>query len=182
MNTVFNIISVISRWPVHLPILPWNSLSIPALCTIFFPSHWLHSNITIAKTNRQQWERNESDERAYVLTHAHTPNCHCDKYVSLTASRLDKKCLCIQRRFIFSGKGAKTIWEITTQAVPFPNKPWFLRVCSTSPLKTLWEKEKLLVKSNFSFSRSVFYPFGELSAIFLKFEIVVCKLFQFGRV
>ena len=25
---------------------------------------------------------------------------------------------------------------------PFPNKPWFLRVCSTSLLKTLWEKEK----------------------------------------
>ena len=65
---------------------------------------------------------------------------------------------------------------------PFPNKPWFLSVCSTSLLKTLWEKEKLLVTSSFSFSRSVFYPFGELSAIFIKFEIVVCKSFQFGRV
>ena len=42
---------------------------------------------------------------------------------------------------------------------PFPNKPWFLRVCSTSLMKTLWEKEKLLVTSNFSFSHSVFYPF-----------------------
>ena len=39
---------------------------------------------------------------------------------------------------------------------PFPNKPWFLRVCSTSLLKTLWEKEKLLIMSNFSFSHSVF--------------------------
>ena len=56
---------------------------------------------------------------------------------------------------------------------PFPNKPWFLCVCSTSLLKTLWEKEKLLVTSNFSFSRSVFYLFGELSAIFMKLEIVV---------
>ena len=36
--------------------------------------------------------------------------------------------------------------------------------------------------SNFSFSHSVFYPFGELSAIFIKFEIVVCKLFQIGNV
>ena len=27
---------------------------------------------------------------------------------------------------------------------PFTNKPWFLHVCSTSHLKTLWEKEKLL--------------------------------------
>ena len=59
--------------------------------------------------------------------------------------------------------------------------PGFLRVCNTGLLKTLWEKEKLLVTSNFSFSHSVFYPFGELSAIFNKFEIVVSKLFEFGR-
>ena len=65
---------------------------------------------------------------------------------------------------------------------PFPNKPWFLRVYSTSLLKTLWEKEKLLVMSNFSFSHGVFYWLEELSAIFIKFEIVVCKHFQFGRV
>ena len=41
---------------------------------------------------------------------------------------------------------------------PFLNKPPFLRVCSKSPLKTLREKEKLLVTSNFSFYHSVFYP------------------------
>ena len=40
--------------------------------------------------------------------------------------------------------------------------PLFLRVCSTSFLKTLREKEKLLVSSNFSFYQSVFYLFGEL--------------------
>ena len=86
---------------------------------------------------------------------------------------------------------------------PFPNKPWFLRICSTSLLKTwrekeklpwflricstsllkTWrEKEKLLVTSNFSFSLSVFYPFRELSAIVIKFKSVVCKIFHFGRV
>ena len=31
-----------------------------------------------------------------------------------------------------------------------------------------------VLTSNFSFSRSVFYVFGELSTIFNKFEIVVC--------
>ena len=36
--------------------------------------------------------------------------------------------------------------------------------------------------SNFSFSHSVFYLFEELSAIFIKSEIVVYKIFQFGRV
>ena len=64
---------------------------------------------------------------------------------------------------------------------PFPNTPWFLRVCSTSLLKTQLEKEELLIKSNFSFSHSVFYPFREISSIFNKFKIVVCKLFKFGR-
>ena len=58
---------------------------------------------------------------------------------------------------------------------PFSNEPWFLRVCSTGLLKKL-------IKSNFPFSHSVFYLFGELSAIFIKFKIVGCKLFQFGRV
>ena len=52
---------------------------------------------------------------------------------------------------------------------PFPNKPWVLRVCSTCPLKIMWEKEKLLITSNFSFSHIVFYPFGELSAAYSKF-------------
>ena len=37
------------------------------------------------------------------------------------------------------------------QVNPFPNKPWFLHVCSISLLKILREKEKLLVTSNFSF-------------------------------
>ena len=64
---------------------------------------------------------------------------------------------------------------------PFPKKPWILRVWSASLLKTLWEKEKLLITSNFSFFHSVFYPL-ELYAIFIKIEIFVCKLFQFGRV
>ena len=34
--------------------------------------------------------------------------------------------------------------------------PEFLCVCSTITLKTQWEKEKLLVTSNFSFSNIVF--------------------------
>ena len=55
-----------------------------------------------------------------------------------------------------------------------------LCACSTSLLKTLWEKGVLPITSNFSFSHNVFYLFEELSGIFIKFEIVVCKLFQFG--
>ena len=75
----------------------------------------------------------------------------------------------------------KLMWK-TEFNTPFPNKPWFLRVCSKHLLKALWENEKLLVTSNFSFSHSAFYPFGELSAIFIKIKIVICKLFEFGIV
>ena len=46
------------------------------------------------------------------------------------------------------------------------------RVLSISLLKTLWEKEKLLVTSNLSFSHSVSNPFGKLSGIFIQFESV----------
>ena len=37
-------------------------------------------------------------------------------------------------------------WSTCTGVIcisPFPNKPWFLHVCSTSLLKTLWDKETL---------------------------------------
>ena len=61
---------------------------------------------------------------------------------------------------------------------PFPNKPWFLRVCSMDLLKTLWEKEKLLVTSNISFSHIVFHTLGELSAIFIKFDNVSAAAFS----
>ena len=43
---------------------------------------------------------------------------------------------------------------------PFPHNNIFWRPWETSLLKTLWEREKLLITSNFSFSHSVFYPFG----------------------
>ena len=67
----------------------------------------------------------------------------------------------------------KSFWF---QFNPFPNKPWFSHVCSTSLLKTLLEMEKLLLKSNFSIPKGVYYPFGKLSAIFIEFETVICKL------
>ena len=54
-------------------------------------------------------------------------------------------------------------------------------VCRTSLLKALWEKEKLLVTSDFSFTHGIFHHFGELSVIFIKSKLVY-KLFQTGRV
>ena len=33
---------------------------------------------------------------------------------------------------------------------PFPNKPWFLRICSARLLKTLWEKGEIARNEQFS--------------------------------
>ena len=49
---------------------------------------------------------------------------------------------------------------------PFPNKPWFIRVCHTSLLKTLWEKEKLLKKRAISPFPTVFSTLSERSRPF----------------
>ena len=73
-------------------------------------------------------------------------------------------------------------WLVVLGFNPFPYNDTFWRPWETSLLKTLWEKEKLLVRSNLSFTHSLFSPFRELSAIFIKFKIVICRLFQFGLV
>ena len=61
---------------------------------------------------------------------------------------------------------------------PFPNKTGFSRLCSTSLLKTLWENEKLLVTSNFSFSQSFFLPLGKTSCHFHTMQN--CRLQSFS--
>ena len=64
----------------------------------------------------------------------------------------------------------------------------YLTLSKTSPglqnnsFENTVEKGEIALTSNFSFSHSVFYHFGELSSIFIKSEIAVCKLFQFARV
>ena len=68
-----------------------------------------------------------------------------------------------QNLFVKKEKNTPVIYNFRThkeilsfQFNLFPNKLRILCVCSTSLLKTLWKKEKLLIMSNFSFSHSVF--------------------------
>ena len=96
-----------------------------------------------------------------------------------TQAVLSRHCLLF---FIFCmSKDNPTFW-FSLLVNPFPHKDTFWRPWETSLLKTLWEKEKLLITSNFSFTHRVFYQFRELFAIYIKFKIVVCRLFQFGPV
>ena len=48
--------------------------------------------------------------------------------------------------------------------------------------KILWEKEKMLVTSIFSFSRNVFYHITDKDNLVSCIEDVVCNFFQFGPV
>ena len=64
---------------------------------------------------------------------------------------------------------------------PFPKQALVFTCLQCSLLKTLWEKEKSLVMSNFSFTHSVFYPFGELSAIVIIFNCCLQSLSVWKR-
>ena len=100
------------------------------------------------------------------------------KWVENTEGRGEITHYVFKRLIQQTRKNQGLFWKVLTLSQTSPG----FYVCCTSLLKTLREKEKLLVTSNFSFSHSVFYPFGELPAIFIKFNILVSKLFQFGRV
>ena len=74
-----------------------------------------------------------------------------------------------------------SLWmtELTIFATfkPFPNKPWFLHVCSTSLLKTAWVKKKLLNKQ-FLFFPQCFLPVWKLFCHF--HQIWNCRLQTFS--
>ena len=62
---------------------------------------------------------------------------------------------------------------------PFPKQALIFMCLLYNSLKTPREKGEIAHHEQFLIFPSVFYPFRELSAIFIKF---VCELFQFGRV
>ena len=111
---------------------------------------------------KTQWGTNlgPSGHKSYNL---HVPLIHPDR--PRARARLSQRKGCF---FL------KITSRDTRQFIPPLNKPWCLHVCSTSLLKTLWENEKLLVTSNFSFSHSVLYSFGEFAVIF--YQILYCRL------
>ena len=83
---------------------------------------------------------------------------------------------CFQKACFPEAAKGFTVWEcvelLTFDSIP--KNPMFLHVCCTTLLKTQM--------SNISFSHGLFYLFRDLSTIFIKFKIVVCKLIQFRRV
>ena len=71
--------------------------------------------------------------------------------------------LCIPQISTFMDRFQNNLAQLFAMTL-FQTSLSFYYVCSTSLLKTLLEQEKLLVRSNFSFSHSVFYLSGKRSA------------------
>ena len=70
--------------------------------------------------------------------------------------------------------------DFVVEAYPFPKQALVFTCLQYKSFENTVGKGE--IAHNFSFSHSVFYWLGKLSGIFKKFEIVVCKLFLFGRV
>ena len=92
--------------------------------------------------------------------------CVCITYMNFALTKRKLKRF-IMTNYIYSKQVIKSLRILNTLS----NKPLSLRLCSKSFVKTLLEKETLLVTSNFSFSHGIFFPFGELSTIFIKLKI-----------
>ena len=73
--------------------------------------------------------------------------------------------------------------DIARQGADSPDKQALVFTCL---LYTTFEnnvgKGEIAHNEQFLLFQQCFQPTGELSAIFIKFEIVFCKLFQFGTV
>ena len=88
---------------------------------------------------------------------------------------MDKKHYRKMRKCIFSFLTMFSKGFVFSVVNPFPNKPWFLRVWRRSFLKTPWEKEKLLLLSNFTFSHSVFYPLENFQSFLSNLKLSSAK-------
>ena len=148
---------------------------------LLFSQYFFHSYISLVRQNavlcgnspkqalfftilqNKSFENTMGKKKLRVISNSHFPT-----EFSILLETFPPFC----NQLLIQGK-KRSIAETEVLFNPFPNKPWCLRVCSISLLMTLWEKEKRAI-SPFA---TVFQPFEELSAIFIKVKIVVCKLF-----
>ena len=66
--------------------------------------------------------------------------------------------------------------------LPFPKQALVFTCLQYKSFENTVGKGEIARKEQFLLFHSVFYPLGELSDIFIKFQIVFCKFFEFERV
>ena len=133
-----------------LPIHAFLKFILQVLCMMFFPRHWLLSQVIII---------NPFPNKPWFL---------CVYSTSLLKALWERK-----RHWLLSH-----IIIIN----PFPNKPWFLCVYGTSLLKALWERKKNAGNQHFLLFLLWPYSIIEINHHFSYMKFVVCKCFQFGHV
>ena len=153
-NAVFNNISVIKQWPVHLSIFSWSSF------TIFCPSHRLLSH----KSNVKTMDSSERGMNPVAMT------LHQSSEINIGDYLRSKKCWvyhspfksplpCDHKHIMMFCKGLKFNINPLSKLSLSQTNPYFYASASKSLLKTRWIKEKLFISSNFSFSHSILKSF-----------------------
>ena len=83
--------------------------------------------------------------------------------------------------FKFKGRQLGQFWS-DYFLTPFPKQALLFTCLHLVSFENTVGKGEIARNEQFLLSPSVFYTFIGLSAVFIEFKIVVCNLFQFGRV
>ena len=118
--------------------------------------------------------RTNLDAHTRTCTHAHKPNCHCDKYVLLTASGLDKKILLGKNKMLVVRgviKGHHYVNPVFLN--PFPHNPDLNKEAFSKIVK-----EEKAGKQLFLLFPQHFLPFPIEFSIFQSY--LLCHLYLFS--
>ena len=171
LKAVFNSISVISWQRVHLSMLSWSSLNQYSTQYSFQATGCFSHNH--CWNNRQQWERNKSCCNDYHQSSERIsaepriePATSCSQvlYTIDWAIRLSLRkggCWFDSQLDQCLSKNWSYLSKQDYGPSPFITHFRHLKTRRKKLLKTLWEKEKMLVTSIFSFSHNIFYPIKE---------------------
>ena len=132
---------------------PWNNACVfwfsqTSTDTTFFPRHWVFFSYATYVRGKKWADRKFCSTRHQIRSQEVTSHTLITNYKHGQAQTFQ----------VITPSLQHSIFLCTIN--PFPHKNTFWRPWETSLLKKLWEKEKLLDTSNFSFSHTVFYPFG----------------------
>ena len=113
-----------------------------------------------------------------------------ENYQNILKTRWEKEKLLVTSNFSFShivfkrpvSQGRQKVSLCGNGLTLYHTIPTFNDFETGRLLKTLWEKEKMMVTSIFSFSHNVFYPSQNKLQFLSHIYFIVCKNFQLGPV
>ena len=79
---------------------------------------------------------------------------------------------------IISSKISLILYQTIQRVTPFPNKPWFFTCLQDKSCENTMGKGEIACNEQFLLFPQCFLPVLRTLSSFIRFEIVVCKLFQ----